>query len=92
MWPATQQWVAPDAQGWTLFLLLGVTATLGLFLVIQAMRHAPPALVAPMDYVRLVWVTLIGYLIFDELPDRITVCGIVLIVSSGVYVLRQGRR
>jgi drug/metabolite transporter (DMT)-like permease len=92
MWPATRQWVTPDAQAWLLFVLLGVTATLALWLLIQAMRHAPPALVAPMDYVRLVWITLLGYFIFGELPDRITVCGIVLIVASGIYMLKQGRR
>ncbi|OGT79522.1 MAG: hypothetical protein A3H91_00800 [Gammaproteobacteria bacterium RIFCSPLOWO2_02_FULL_61_13] len=90
MWPATHQWVTPDAKAWLMIVLLGVTATLALWLLVQAMRHAPPALVAPMDYVRLVWITLLGYFIFGELPDGITVCGIVLIVASGVYVLRQG--
>ncbi len=90
-WPATHQWVTPDAKAWLLIVLLGVTATAGLWALIQAMRYAPPALVAPMDYVRLVWIILLGHFFFDELPDRITVCGIALIVASGIYVLRQGR-
>ncbi len=90
-WPATHQWVAPDAQAWLLFVLLGVTATMALWLLIQAMRHAPPALVAPMDYVRLVWITLLGYFIWGELPDLTTWCGIALIVANGIYVLRLGR-
>lgn len=91
-WPATHAWITPDARAWLLIVLLGITATLALWLLIQAMRHAPPALVAPMDYVRLVWIILLGYFFFDELPDRITVCGIVLIVASGIYVLKQGHR
>lgn len=90
-WPATRQWVAPDAHAWLLFCSLGLTATLALWCIIQAIRHAPPALVAPIDYARLVWITLLGYFIWDELPDRVTICGIVLIVASGIYVLRQGR-
>ena len=89
--PVTNHWVAPDTQAWILFALLGTCATLALWCILQAMRYAPPALVAPIDYARLIWITLLGYFIWGELPDGITVCGIVLIVASGIYVLRQGR-
>lgn len=90
--PVADTWVMPTPSAWGLALLLGLCATLALWAVLQAMRYAPPALVAPIDYARLIWITLLGYLIWGELPDRITVAGIVLIVASGIYVLKQGRR
>lgn len=89
--PVADQWVAPTASAWVLSFLLGACATLALWCILQAMRYAPPALVAPIDYARLIWITLLGYFIWDELPDQITLCGIALIVASGIYVLRQGR-
>lgn len=90
--PVVDTWVPPTATAWGLAFLLGLCATLALWAVLQAMRHAPPALVAPIDYARLIWITALGYFIWDELPDGITVAGIVLIVASGIYVLRFGRR
>jgi drug/metabolite transporter (DMT)-like permease len=90
--PVLDTWVMPTPGAWLLGFLLGLCATLALWTVLQAMRYAPPALVAPIDYARLVWITALGYFIWGELPDRITVAGIVLIVASGIYVLKQGRR
>lgn len=90
--PVADTWVAPTPAAWGLGFLLGLCATAALWTVLQAMRYARPALVAPIDYARLIWITLLGWFIFGELPDRITVCGIVLIVASGLYVLKQGRR
>jgi drug/metabolite transporter (DMT)-like permease len=90
--PVADTWVTPTPSAWLLVFLLGACASVALWCVLEAMRHAPPALVAPFDYARLVWITLMGWLVWGEIPDRVTMCGIVLIVASGVYVLRQGRR
>jgi drug/metabolite transporter (DMT)-like permease len=49
--------------------------------------------VAPFDYTQLVWASLIGFLVWDELPRTATVAGAVVVAGSGVYILfRETRR
>jgi nucleoside-diphosphate-sugar epimerase len=63
----------------------GTAAVLG-----ACARHGKTAaLVAPFKYSALLWATLIGFIVFGELPDRWTVVGAVLIVLAGLYVLHR---
>ena len=58
-------------------------------LMIEAFRRGEASLVAPFKYSSLLWATLVGYLMFDELPDTWTLVGAVVIVLSGLYVLHR---
>lgn len=71
---------------------LGVTATLGHFLFTIAYRQAPPALLAPVNYMHLVWAGGLGWLVFGHLPDPISLLGMAMVLAAGVAVaLRAGR-
>ena len=37
----------------------------------------------------IVWVTLLAYLVWSELPDAMTLLGVAMIISSGIYVIRR---
>ena len=87
-WTLTH-WVGPTMQDWLLFILLGISQTLALGLYIEALRLARAAVVAPMDYIRLVWTIIAGYVIWQELPDQYTWAGIMIIVASGIYVVNH---
>lgn len=50
------------------------------------------SLVAPFEYVMLIWVAIMSYLVWDELPDGITVLGAVIIVGAGLYILRGSKK
>lgn len=58
-------------------------------LMIEAFRRGEATLIAPFKYSALLWATLIGYLMFDELPDTWTLVGAVVIVLAGLYVLHR---
>jgi len=58
-------------------------------LMIEAFRRGEATLVAPFKYSSLLWATLIGYLMFGELPDTWTLVGAVVIVLAGLYVLHR---
>ena len=76
-----------------LFAGLGVFGGVGHYFVIRAFRLGPAALIAPFGYLELVGSTVLGYLVFDNLPDSWTWVGAGLIVASGVYIaLRERRR
>jgi drug/metabolite transporter (DMT)-like permease len=71
--------------------LLGVLASCGQWMVVLAHRHAPASLLAPFVYSQLIWVTLGGYLVFDNLPDRQTLLGAAIIIASGLYTAHRER-
>ena len=84
---ALVDWIPPTPTDWLLFLALGCSATAALGCTIQAIRYSRPAIVAPIDYIRMIWVILIGYFIWGEIPKSLTWIGIVIIVISGVYIV-----
>ncbi len=73
----------PDA---ALMLGLGALATLGHFLFTSAYREAPASLIAPVNYMHLVWAGLLGWLVFGHVPDGVTVFGMGLVAGAGVAV------
>ena len=48
---------------------------------------APPTVVATFDFSYLLFATLLGYALFSEIPDRLTVAGMVLIAGAGLIVM-----
>lgn len=73
-------------------LLLGLLAGVGHWLLIGAFLAAPASLVAPFTYLQMIWATLYGYVIFGQLPDRLSAAGMAVIVASGVGLVLHERR
>jgi drug/metabolite transporter (DMT)-like permease len=46
---------------------------------------------APFSYTQLVWVSILGFMVFGELPDVWTVVGAAFIVGSGLYTAHRER-
>ena len=73
----------------TTFLLMaatGLTATIAFLLLFTAYSIASPAVVSPFEYSILLWSPLIGWIYFNEIPSMNTIIGILIIVSSGIYI------
>lgn len=71
---------------WPFFVFMGACGVLSHFLMIKALGYAPASLLQPYFYAQMLWVVLIGWLIFGELPDALSWLGIAIIVSAGLYV------
>jgi len=84
-------WVAPSWHDLLLGLLIGVASTLGQWIVVLAFRYADASVLAPFQYTQLLWVSILGFLVFGELPDIWTVVGAVFIVASGLYTAHRER-
>ncbi len=74
-----------------LLLMLGIIASGGQYLTVLAYRHAPASVLAPFNYVQLVWATTLGYLVFSAVPDAWTLAGAGIIVASGLWTLQYER-
>jgi len=91
--PASQfilrEWFV-DLESSILFMVTtGVTATIAFILLFTAYSIASPSVVSPFEYSILLWSILIGWLYFDEIPTLSTVIGILIIVSSGIYIFMR---
>jgi len=82
-------WILPDTFSWVLFMLMGLLGAVSHFCLIRAFDSAEASAIVPFSYSSLLWATLFGYLIFDSLPDRWTLVGAGLIVSSGLYIFHR---
>lgn len=78
-----------SAFDWMLFGGLGLIGGLGHYCVIKAYENAEASIISPMNYVQLIGATLLGYLVFADFPDVWTSLGAVIIVASGLYIMRR---
>jgi drug/metabolite transporter (DMT)-like permease len=86
-------WSPPsDALIAALMLAIGVLGSLGHFCLISGHKLAPASVLSPFVYTQLIWVTILGYLVFDALPTAWTLAGAAMVVSSGLYLLYRERQ
>jgi drug/metabolite transporter (DMT)-like permease len=81
-------WVAPTPIEWLLMGILSMTGVVAQLLLLQALRFATASTLQPFNYSLLVFATLIGLLVFGELPDQWTIIGACLVIAGGLYAAR----
>ena len=84
-------WQWPDAWGWILLVASGFAGALGHYFLIEAMRRAPASVVAPFSYSSLIWATLFGYIIWNDLPTANVWIGAAMIIAAGLYIFLRER-
>jgi drug/metabolite transporter (DMT)-like permease len=72
---------------WILFALLGLLGGLAHLLVVLAFYQMRPHQLTPLVFLQLIWAIAYGYFIFHELPDGWSIIGMILIASSGVWLI-----
>jgi drug/metabolite transporter (DMT)-like permease len=86
-------WITPsDPLVIALMVASGAMGSLGHYLLIAAYRLAPAAVLSPFVYAEIVWVIVLGYLVFEDLPNRWTLVGCSIVVASGLYLLHRERK
>jgi drug/metabolite transporter (DMT)-like permease len=90
-WTATQAWQAVAPRELALLLAASLFLSGGYFLVIVSMRGGEMSLIAPFRYAGLLYALLLGYLVWNEVPNALAWTGIALLVAAGLYVLHNER-
>ncbi|WP_428698522.1 DMT family transporter [Stappia sp.] len=86
-------WVPPaDAWTWILLLSTGAWGGIGHFALIRAHVLAPAPVLAPFMYTQIIWMTGLGYLVFNDVPGVFTIIGASIVVGSGLYILYRERK
>ena len=84
--------IIPDTFNLILALSLGIMGSMGHFFMSQAARHADVAVTSPFEYSSFIFVGLMGYFFFYEIPSNSVILGGILIIISGVYVAYRERK
>lgn len=82
-------WVTPTGADLGLLLLGGCFGATGHFCLIKALSMVPATVIQPFNYTLLIWSLVIGFLVFDDVPDPWTIMGAVVVIGSGLYIFRK---
>lgn len=87
---ATLPWTwggpVPGGSDMLLMAALAVLSTFGHFLFTAGYREASASYLAPVNYLHIVWATLLGWAVFAHVPDALTVAGMAAVLASGALV------
>ena len=84
----TANWIVmPNRWEGTLLVSIGLLGTLAHLLMTWSLRFAPSATLAPMQYLEIPIATIIGFLVFADLPNGLAALGIVITILAGLYVV-----
>ncbi len=89
---ALWQWQAPTATQWGIALLCGLFGTLGHWLLTSAYKLADISSAQPVKFLDLIWATLLGFLVFAEIPERATLIGAAVIFLATSWIARVEAR
>jgi drug/metabolite transporter (DMT)-like permease len=84
-------WVTPSWHDILFGIFIGIASTAGQWIVVLAFRYADASVLAPFSYTQLVWVGVLGFFVFGEMPDIWTIAGAAVIVCSGLYTAHRER-
>ncbi len=85
-------WVIPTMTDALTLILAGLLGGLGQILLTSSYREADASLVAPFDYVSMIFALLIGYFAFDEVPTMTMLAGAALVISAGILIIWRERQ
>ncbi len=80
-------WVTPTSSDLLALALIGGFAGFASISMTHAFRVAQPSVLAPFEYIGIVFAIAIGYFVWSEIPDFWMIGGIFIIISSGIYVI-----
>jgi drug/metabolite transporter (DMT)-like permease len=84
-------WVPPQGFGIVLMVAIGLLGGLGHWMLTVAHAYAPAPILAPFSYTQIVWMPVLGYLVFGNVPSAWVLLGGAIVVASGLYLLHRER-
>jgi len=80
-------WIMPGWRDAAILVLVGVLSMVGYLCINRGLQMAPASVITPFNYASIVWATILGYLVFAEIPTPAMVTGAAIIVAAGLYIV-----
>ncbi|MEM8551761.1 MAG: DMT family transporter [Pseudomonadota bacterium] len=85
-------WIMPTWEEALLLVVIGIMGGIGQLFLTQAFVYAEASLIAPFEYTSMIWVVLIGYFVFAEVPSTYVLAGAAIVIASGIFVIYRERK
>jgi drug/metabolite transporter (DMT)-like permease len=85
-------WTTPTWSAAAWLVLGGVLGGIGQLCMTFSYRYAEPSLLAPFDYVAMVWAVALGYFVLGEVPKPLVMLGAGVVVAAGLFIIWRERR
>ncbi|WP_370678125.1 DMT family transporter [Pleomorphomonas sp. PLEO] len=85
-------WVVPSFSDAAMLIVAGLFGGIGQVLMTQSYRLAEASVIAPLDYINMIWIVILSYLIFGDVPTAVVLAGSLVVIASGVFVVWRERR
>jgi drug/metabolite transporter (DMT)-like permease len=89
---ATQPWGVVSGHALALLAVAAVFLVVGYLFNVMAMRHGEIGFVSPFRYTILLWAILLGFFVFGDIPNAMTLIGSAIVVATGVYTFYRERQ
>lgn len=89
---AVYAWAPLSTMQFVVLVVAGILGGIGQILLTTSYRFAPISTLAPFDYMSLIWATMLGFLLFGDIPQQLVLVGAALVIAAGLLVIFQERR
>jgi drug/metabolite transporter (DMT)-like permease len=90
--PTLLWWTPPTVNEWLLLLMIGSAGAVAQWLMTKAYQIGDAAALAPLDFFRLITMTIVGYMIFSERLTSTTVIGSAIVVAAVIFIVQHNSR
>jgi len=85
-------WITPSPMALMWLVTCGLLGGIGQICMTYSYRYAEPSLLAPFDYVAMVWAVALGYFVLGEVPKPLVMIGAGVVVAAGLFIVWRERR
>ena len=82
-------WRSIELEAYLMIVGVAFFGVIAQFAVTKAYAIASPSLIAPFEYTALIWSAILGYLVWNDIPDLYAIAGAFLIIASGIYIIHR---
>ncbi len=86
-----RDWMQPQAVDFALMIVIGFIAAIGFYSLSKAYCTSEASAIAPFEFTYILWAVVFGYLFWNETPGPTTVFGVVVLISSSIYIWYRER-
>jgi drug/metabolite transporter (DMT)-like permease len=87
-----QPWVMPSSFDLVFLIGAGLTGGVGQLIITRAYYYADASIIAPLEYVSIIWAVLFGWWLFGDLPDKTVIIGSAIVILSGMLIIWRERQ
>ncbi len=82
-------WKTPSNPEWMLLIGTGLIGGAAQYCLVAAYTKAPATIIAPFDYMQLIWTAALGFFIWQELPAINAFIGAIIVATAGLYIFHR---